>query len=445
MSNVLRSPLRITPRSPIRLPLSRGGTPAFLKDAIGHFTEQGLTGEANVSSWVNDSGTGGTPYDLNVIVGDPLSLKPHPSGSVLLYGENGDYLSTPAANMTTFNQAIVYDLALSDWTPAGFNMIFAQYAGSGGDDSINFGVFGVTGLLRFGWTTDGSSLLTASSTEAPSVTDGQPISLRVDVTATTCIFYTSTDSGANWTQLGDTIAITLGTIHNSSRIIEIGASNTGTANRLTGNIGTVELYNNSVLAISMNPADHFPDDALSFSSSATGEVWTLNNDAFIQNTGRKVMHSIGQGSLETTAGQDTAQIAVAYVVARQAGTPTGSEFLFDARSLTTNRLVIFSDNAQANRWTVFRTGGATLAEAFDNLAHVFAARLDTETDMGVSDVGSVAANIGTNSWDFGTLGSRHDGANAIKGWIGEAILFDTDLTPDQVAELVEYLKLRFSI
>jgi len=192
-------------------------------------------------------------------------------GYMVLPGASGDYASTPAQDMSTLNQIICYDVALDDWSPAGFTDIVSQ-----SDDSTDIAFYlavkngGVAGELRFRWTNDGSSVLTADSTEVVPASDGDLISLRLDLTATTAIFYTSTDRGENWTKLGDTVAITLGTIFNSSNEIEIGASASGASNRLNGSVSQVKLYNASTLAVDFNAAD--------YTSDARRNVFTYTED-----------------------------------------------------------------------------------------------------------------------------------------------------------------------
>jgi hypothetical protein len=82
------------------------------------------------------------------------------------------------------------------------------------------------------WTTDGSTTVTALSTVAPTIADGETLWIRATLSVAsnyTVIFYTSTD-GITWTQLGTTVTgVGATSIFSGTSPIEVGSVNGGTS------------------------------------------------------------------------------------------------------------------------------------------------------------------------------------------------------------------------
>lgn len=98
--------------------------------------------------------------------------------------------------------------ALDDWTPATANDLASKW-GTAGQRSWSFYV-DTTGNLVLTWSTDGTAATTATSTAAPTVTDGAALWVRATLDVDNgasgydAKFYTSSD-GETWTQLGSTV------------------------------------------------------------------------------------------------------------------------------------------------------------------------------------------------------------------------------------------------
>lgn len=131
---------------------------------------------------------------------------------VYLSGASGNYMSVadnPPLDITG-DLDLQVKVALDDWTPSANNSLIYKWDSAGTSASYGLRVNATSGVLIFLWTENGSTVKTATSTVAPTVTDGSALWIRatLDVnngaSGNTVTFYTSTD-GTNWTQLGSAI------------------------------------------------------------------------------------------------------------------------------------------------------------------------------------------------------------------------------------------------
>jgi hypothetical protein len=137
------------------------------------------------------------------------------------------------------------------------------------------------GLLRFFYSTDGSTARIADTTVtvASVVPTGTIIWLRCTYASATGVvtFYYS-QGGTTWTQLGAMVTITAGAIFNGTNGISVGG-NTGGGSAWLGDVYNAKIYNgiNGTLVVDFNPSDWTTGNT--FVSSITGETWTLNGGA----------------------------------------------------------------------------------------------------------------------------------------------------------------------
>jgi hypothetical protein len=136
--------------------------------------------------------------------------------------------------------------ALDDWTPAASSSLMSKSMTSGNQISWRFTVL-TSGMLRVAWSANGSTVLTADSTVAPTVANGDDLWVRVTLdvdngaAGRTITFYTSTD-GVTWTQLGATvIQAGVTSIFNSTAAINIGSRDSGTLDRMAGKVYYAEV------------------------------------------------------------------------------------------------------------------------------------------------------------------------------------------------------------
>jgi len=416
------------------------------QQALVNLNGDNVVTAAGAVTEMTNIGTGGAAYDLDVVAGTGANLKPHPSGSCLLYGASGDYLSTPnaVANQITGNIDIRGDLTLDDWTSGTTQMIVAKDVTT--QRAYRLGVTS-TGTLELGVSASAGNITFVYSTVGVGFADGTRHWVRATVDVDNgasgwdATFYTSED-GIAWTQLGDVvttataIAITAATSN-----VQIGALNV-TQQRVLGSVHTVKVYNgiDGTLAVDFNAADAGNLGATSFASSTTGETWTLNGNTFIQNTGHQVVHSIGSAGLESTAAQTIANVGTVFATARSSIDPTTAQrHIFDAK-------------IGASRWVGFAatTSGApsihqgttvNLSEALDAAAHVWTFQFNAgaTSKLTVSDIGTATGDAGSLGWDYATLFAGLSGANTWVGYIGELIVFDYALSDSEVASVQAYL------
>lgn len=151
-----------------------------------------------------------------------------------VFNAGGNFVTAPdsAALDITGDIDIRVKMAATDWTPSTGLMPLVSKYGAVGQRSYFFAL-NSSGTLQFGWTADGTTLLSANSSVATGVLDGATKWVRVTLdvnngaSGNDVIFYLS-DDGTTWTQLGTTVT-TAGTtsIFNSTAVLEI-SNRTGT-------------------------------------------------------------------------------------------------------------------------------------------------------------------------------------------------------------------------
>lgn len=249
----------------------------------GNFSDTTGTAYAEVEAtdWANAAGQ---------ILGDgteaPLIASSQKAGD--LPGSAGDYFSTPdsVANSITGDIDLRFIGALDDWTPAATNTMIAKREAFG-NRSFAFFV-PTTSLPTLSVYEIGEAVTFSYVADAVlPVVDGQTLGVRaaldVDNGAgdSDCTFYTSTDSGETWQQLGSVISRGSPiSIFDSSASVEVGATNSG-GNQLSGKVYRAQIYNgiNGTLAVNFNVNDS--DGTSPWNSIATGEAWTANGNASI--------------------------------------------------------------------------------------------------------------------------------------------------------------------
>jgi hypothetical protein len=195
-----------------------------------------------------------------------------------LPGTSGNYASTPdsAAVSVTGDIDIRVKVALDDWTPVAVNALVAKWTSPNNSYLLRVAV---GGALAFFISLDGTVNVGAGSTASPTVSDGEPLWLRVTRVQSSGVvtFYTSAD-GLSWAQLGDTAIISAGSaIFDGTAKLEVGTQAGGTANPLAGQAYYAELRNgiDGAVVAKFDPINDALLGDTSFTSD-TGEVWTIN-------------------------------------------------------------------------------------------------------------------------------------------------------------------------
>lgn len=227
----------------------------------------------------------------------PLTLTGSTTTGMFLPGASGSYASTPdnAALDILGDIDLRADVTAVDWTPATATTLVDK-RGAAGQRSYRLEI-NTNGTISMMWSNDGTTIITDSSTVAPTVVDGARLAVRatldVDNGAAghTTTFYTAPTAAGPWTQLGAQV-ITAGvtSIFNSTAPAEVGAFNGGTSDVFSGIVYSAQILNGIAGTEVANP--NFSAQAAGTTSfvDAAGRTWTLNGSAAIVggNTGSTV-------------------------------------------------------------------------------------------------------------------------------------------------------------
>lgn len=199
-----------------------------------------------------------------------------------LPGLSGATASTPDhASYAVTDLDLRVQLAADDWTPGGFGQFIAGQWGSAGNQGWHLAV-GTSGVLSLGFTTNGTTLLSRTSTAATGFGDGSDHWVRVTLDANNGAaghdvrFYTSTDS-VSWTQLGSTVT-TAGTValFNSTAPLTI-----GDVLSFAGQVRYLELRSSIGGPVVANPEFSARNPGTTQFTDRSGRVWTINGAAAI--------------------------------------------------------------------------------------------------------------------------------------------------------------------
>ncbi len=183
---------------------------------------------------------------------------------------SGEFISTPdSAGVSVTGDIDIRIIAdLDDITPAAYVDLVSHY-GSNGNRAWTFRLQ-TTGRLSLFWYENGSTLQAANGTTSIGASsNGYRVTL--DVSTGDVTYYTTDDSGGTWDQLGAVASHAATSIFDSSADLKVGS---GHVTRFVGDVYKVELYDgiDGTLVASMDADDR---SGSSWTSSATGETWTL--------------------------------------------------------------------------------------------------------------------------------------------------------------------------
>lgn len=156
-----------------------------------------------------------------------------------LPGASGAYARTGDVASITGDLDIQVHCAATDWTPSAEQTLVAKWQTTGNQRSYRLAL-DTTGRLVGQWSPNGSTVVTATATNAVAVADGTPMLLRwtLDVNVGggwEAKFWRSNDNGASWLQIGSTVTGTPTTsIFDSTANLAVGAHNDGTGGPFNG-------------------------------------------------------------------------------------------------------------------------------------------------------------------------------------------------------------------
>lgn len=232
-----------------------------------------------------------------------------PPQYTVLSGNSGSYISTPdsAAVSVTGDLQLIWSGPLTDWTPAADETFISKLT-TGGQYSYDLKI-ATTGHPYLRWSADGTAVIYKPCTAVVPFANGVRGSIKatLDVdngaSGNDVKFFTSTDEGASWAQLGSTVT-TAGTtsIFDGTDILAIGANSGGTS-ALAANAYSAQVYNGigGTLVADYNAADANFNTPKSLTSSSTGEVYTINGDAYLGTAASPVVMNGIKGMLSEGA------------------------------------------------------------------------------------------------------------------------------------------------
>lgn len=216
------------------------------------------------------------------------------AGYANLTGNSGSFVSTPdsTANSITGDIDIRVMVSLTDWTPASEVTLWGKWLGAL-NSSYGFNVTTAGRLAFYSSSTGaGADITSNTSSESISFANGSIGHVRITLDVNNgagnrvATFYTSVD-GVSWTQLGSAqssgVAVSI-----FDGISTVGNNiDNGVGNRLTGKLYRASIYNgiDGDLVTDFNPGKDAQEGDTTFTSSATGEVYTVNGDASIHKLG----------------------------------------------------------------------------------------------------------------------------------------------------------------
>lgn len=437
--------------------------PAVLAQALVNL--DGDTLVKSGSSVINfpNQGLGGADYDLDVPVGTGANLRESISDACLMYGAVGDYLSgvNSTADSVTGDIDVSIRRQLPDWTPASTKTLIAKESSSS-TQAYQFTVR--LNVFRLITSPNGSSDVISDCTLPTGFADGTFGWCRFTVDVDDGLgnnvvkFYVSTDDTNDpdlvvWTQLGDTIT-NVGTtsIDANDSPIEIGGFRLGTLALAEGSVSRAVIKDgiDGTTVVDCNPADYVNRTSdTQFPSSTTGEVWRLNGNTKIQNTGHQSVATIASAVLETTAGQDIA-IFTRYIVMRfDTAAPGADQVIFDARSDAAKSVRVFTDQSDSNN-LVLDAGGtpivmsATYATGICVLTIVSNGASSLLRSSGAI-VGEITGNPGSETLDFGTILGNLSGALTWEGLYFQDIIADRAHNASEQESMQSYLTSKFAL
>jgi hypothetical protein len=212
----------------------------ILADSVWRIDAQDHQNEGMPAKKVRNLGTAGPILDCTsgstsvADSNDPKFLDWIGTNYVYLPGVAGNYLTVPDENAfdITGDIDIRVQVALDDWTPAAIAYVLGKSTAVQYSYVLQVNTSGTLSLL---WSPDGgTTVITKTSTVAPTIGNGQPLWIRATLDVDNGAsgydvqFFTSTN-GTTWTQLGTTVT-TAGTtsIFSGTAEIRIGRGASGT-------------------------------------------------------------------------------------------------------------------------------------------------------------------------------------------------------------------------
>jgi len=222
------------------------------------------------------------------------------TGSVALDlpGAEGDYASTPdvAALDITGDLDVRFDATLANWcladypTGTGTDYDHTELMGKAASGQVSWNLYVRLSKLYLTWSTNGSTLISASSTaDLPLTTSGRlAVRATLDVNngagGHVVTFYTSDSISGAWTQLGDAVTGSGTTsIHSGTAALRIGSIPDVSYSEAIGLVHAAQIRNGIGGTVVANPDFTAQSSGTTSFADSAGLTWTTAGNAEITN------------------------------------------------------------------------------------------------------------------------------------------------------------------
>lgn len=214
---------------------------------------------------------------------------PDAGSALVLNGVSPGRAWTPDAAVLdiTGDLDVEVHLAMDDWTPAAASAPISKWFTVAANQRSWTTRVEPNGRLTLFWSQDGIAALSATSTVAPVVTNGEPLWIRYQLDVNNGAagrdikFFTSVD-GVTWVQLGTTVTQAgVTSIFNSTAQVNIGAYNDGGSERLAGRVFSAKIRSGLSGTIVANPDFSVQPAGTTSFLDGQGLTWTIAAPATI--------------------------------------------------------------------------------------------------------------------------------------------------------------------
>lgn len=368
-----------------------------------------------------------------------------------LPGVSNNEFTTPDSTAISITGDIefVWQISLPTWTPAGIGAFVAKWQGAG---HRSYGMeFQTSGKPQLFWSSDGTNIITVTSTVAVTASANQIVWLKITLkcnngaSGNDVNFYTSSD-GITYTQLGATVTTAgVTSIFDSDAILELGTRG-GTNSPLLGSLYLFQLKNGIGGPV---VAQAVPSQALNNAASwvsSTGETWTTNRTGGIQaqivGSARVIFDGVAYFMKATAF--TLAQPETIYLVASQV-TWTNANRIFDGNS--NNSVFAFQNtttpavqpqagnlDAALNLTTWSLQTNAVIALVFNG------ASSSSRVNLAAAQNGNAGA-VGSAGF---TLAARADGVQLANITVSEILVYSVAHDTATQTAIIQYLRTKWA-
>lgn len=328
---------------------------------------------------------------------------------------------TAPTETLTGSQTFTYDIALDDYTPSANVTLFSKLSGNNGIELLLL----TTGVLRLR-IGDGAAVTNVDSTVAVGTTDG---------TRHTFVAAWSDGVGASFTVDGSALGTAVAAVKTLTN-----AATTATIGPWSGKIYRARIGTN----YDFNPDLDGSDQAATITSSATGEIWTINKSGGLpaQIVARPSLLFDGTADYLKTNAFTLNQPETVYIVFKQVSY-TVNDVICDGNTSGTLRILQGANSGELYmRISSTIQGGSLALGTYGVASHV---SNGANSVLGINLVSPATGDIGSANAGGFTLGSNATPGAYANIQVLEVLVAAAAHSSEQRARIVQYLAGRHGI